>query len=640
MKKLLAAISLVFSLAAPAGAQERILEYTSNITVNSDASLDVNEHITVQSEGRDIRRGIYRDFPTVYKDKSGRVRRAGFTLTSTMRDGHAEPYHTQDLGGGIRVYLGDSNVFLQPGVYSYDISYHTTGWMRFFDKYDELYWNVTGNGWKFPIDNVRAIVNLPPGANYTQLAAYTGYEGATGKDYSYFDKQPGQVIFTTTRMLGASEGLTVAVGFPKGFIPETTPKTSYWSENRGVMIALLFFGILLTYYYKAWDQAGRNPKAGTIIPLFSPPANLSPAECSYINDMGGDASKQFTASIVNSAVKGYLDIIYEGNKKYTLKKNSHAREELLSAEEKEVMENIFLSGDMVLVGGTDVAIGKRLSLAQAEMGKVLKKKWANKAFITNGKYILPGIFISLAVMFGIFIQINDSAGIAGVKINEQDFQRAPAFFFIAFWSIFAFGILYAFIWTLKSTLAKKSGSAGIMLFLLLFLAAFFGSELYLLYKIGQSVGMLTPALIFGTYFLNYWMPAWLKAPTTQGRSLMDKIEGFKMYLDVAEVNRMKIFNPPEVTPDIFEKYLPYAIALDLEQQWGEKFAQQLAKTGASNDYHPLWYGGSSFSSHNFSDFGSGLSSGLSSSISSSTSSGSGGGGSSGGGGGGGGGGGW
>ena len=127
---------------------------------------------------------------------------------------------------------------------------------------------------------------------------------------------------------------------------------------------------------------------------------------------------------------------------------------------------------------------------------------------------------------------------------------------------------------------------------------------------------------------------------------MDQVEGFKMYLSVAEEERLQLLHPPDKTPELFEKYLPYAFALDVENEWSEQFAEvlaQAAKNGQS--YTPTWYDGNSWKSQNFSGLATGLGNNLSNSIAAaatppSSISGSGGGGSSGGGGGGGGGSGW
>jgi uncharacterized membrane protein len=119
-----------------------------------------------------------------------------------------------------------------------------------------------------------------------------------------------------------------------------------------------------------------------------------------------------------------------------------------------------------------------------------------------------------------------------------------------------------------------------------------------------------------------------------------------MYLGVAEKDRLYSVKEPERTPELFESFLPYALALNVENQWAERFSDILASIEKdSTAYKPGWYSGATWSTLGAAGFASSLSGSLSSTISSSStapgsSSGGGGGGSSGGGGGGGGGGGW
>jgi uncharacterized membrane protein len=142
----------------------------------------------------------------------------------------------------------------------------------------------------------------------------------------------------------------------------------------------------------------------------------------------------------------------------------------------------------------------------------------------------------------------------------------------------------------------------------------------------------------------------LRAPTVAGRKLLDQIEGFRMYLSTAEEERLKVLHPPEKTPELFEKYLPYALALDCENEWNAKFATVLAAAAAAGAATaPIWYSGSHWDASRPGSFTTSLGSSLASSTAAASvapgsrsygGGGSSGGGSSGGGGGGGGGGGW
>jgi uncharacterized membrane protein len=127
----------------------------------------------------------------------------------------------------------------------------------------------------------------------------------------------------------------------------------------------------------------------------------------------------------------------------------------------------------------------------------------------------------------------------------------------------------------------------------------------------------------------------MAAPSKAGRVLMDRIEGFEMYMRTAEEDRLEILNPPEHTPELFERLVPYAVALGVSHQWSAKFADVLANAAA-----PSWYSGSTrFDLDSFDlNFGHAVSS--TTTPPSRSSGGSGGGGFSGGGGGGGGGRGW
>ena len=141
---------LVVGQKPAAAANERIGAFHSRIVVHPDASLTVTETITVNSEGQEIKRGIIREFPTKYQDKHGHTVRVGFEIVEIRRDGQLEPYHTEKAANGVKIYIGQKDVLLQPGKHTYTITYQTTRQLGFFKDYDELYWNVTGNGWTFP----------------------------------------------------------------------------------------------------------------------------------------------------------------------------------------------------------------------------------------------------------------------------------------------------------------------------------------------------------------------------------------------------------------------------------------------------------------------------------------------------------
>ena len=301
---------LLVTLALPVAAREAITSFISDVTVNTDGSLDVRETITIRAEGDQIRHGILRDFPTTYKTKSGTSMKVGFEVVGVKRNGRDEPFSTESISNGKRIKIGDGNVFLDTGEYTYDIAYHTTRQIGFFDNFDELYWNATGNGWTFPIDKAKAIIRLPDGAIIQSNSIYTGAFGSAGHDARVLQSSGNRFSAETTQPLDREEGFTVAVSWQKGIV---APPTAAELQKDWIADNIGFFTLFATalgvglYYVWAWVKVGRDPPTGVIAPLFFPPEGLGAAGVRYVWKQGYD-DKAFAAGIVGLAVKGRMKI--------------------------------------------------------------------------------------------------------------------------------------------------------------------------------------------------------------------------------------------------------------------------------------------------------------------------------------------
>jgi len=133
MKRCLAPCLLVLAaaaaLAAPAPAtrhQERILSYNTRVTVQEDGLLAVRETIKVHATGQKIKRGIYRDIPTIYPGPLLTRKTVKLIVRSVQRDGKPEPYHIRGRSNGRAIYIGKESVLLRPGDYTYTITYTCT----------------------------------------------------------------------------------------------------------------------------------------------------------------------------------------------------------------------------------------------------------------------------------------------------------------------------------------------------------------------------------------------------------------------------------------------------------------------------------------------------------------------------------
>src|SRR5215472_677740 len=251
---LLALVGLACSAVAQTDDEpvERIRSFDSQIRLNADGSMQVQETIEVQAAGIEIHHGIYRDFPTRYKDFFGNRYTVMFEIVSVQRDGHTEPHHTESLANGVRVYFGDKNTLISPGVHRYIFTYQTNRQLGFFEDHDEFYWNVTGTGWIFPIDLATATVILPPQIHnfVSGLNGYTGAMGERGKQFTASRDEEGNPYFRT-ETLAPHQGLTIVVTWPKGLIAEPSQAQKfkwYISDNRNAAVGLLGLMVVLAYY--------------------------------------------------------------------------------------------------------------------------------------------------------------------------------------------------------------------------------------------------------------------------------------------------------------------------------------------------------------------------------------------------------
>jgi uncharacterized membrane protein len=256
-------------------------------------------------------------------------------------------------------------------------------------------------------------------------------------------------------------------------------------------------------------------------------------------------------------------------------------------------------------------------------------------FVTNRRYLIPGVLLSVAAL----------AGIVAAETFSLRIALGVGCFWLAIWNVFTVILVRQALRQWKGTraagsnpkLVKQARSSA--LFALPFVAADVVGLCVLAWTTSVFVFLILLALVGA----NLLFHSALKAPTRAGRELLDKIEGFLVYLRSVDGNRLNQLMPPEKTPELFDRYLPYALALDCELAWAQQFSTVLETAKQSDDYSPYWYvGNGPFPMLAFpTAFGASFSNAIaSSSTTPGSSSGTGDGGFSGGGGGGGGGGGW
>ena len=83
----------------------------------------------------------------------------------------------------------------------------------------------------------------------------------------------------------------------------------------------------------------------------------------------------------------------------------------------------------------------------------------------------------------------------------------------------------------------------------------------------------------------------IKRSSKEKQALRSRLLGFKMYLSAAEEKQLQHFNPPTMTPEVFEKYLPYAVAFKVEKIRGVRSQNMISSALVEPNYRPGWYSG-------------------------------------------------
>jgi hypothetical protein len=566
-------LALLAVTASPAAAEERITRFLSEVTVARNGGLEVTETIRLQAESRQIRHGFVRDFPILYRRGDATYTRVGFTIESVMRDGAPESFVTQAVSNGVRLRIGREDTWLSRGEHEYVIRYRTTRQIGRFADVDELTWNATGNGWTFAINAAEARITLPDAVSFRHSAVYTGPQGATAGDAILSEEKPGQIVFRTTRALPAGSGMTILAAWPKGVVdsPNRWQLTQWWIDDHRSEVTAVLALLLLVAYYAAWFALGRGPRRGTIIPLFAPPAGFSAADVRYVDRAGFD-NRALTAAIVELAVLRHV-MIHQWGMSARLERRDGASK--IGGAEQAVKSKLFAGANAVDLIESNHRL---LARARTALHDVLTATH-ERLFRRHGVYAFIGLALWLAATLVSFVTFAEPMSAAGAS------------WLLVLGLIYPAGLIIGGTAILRRAPPRgrrarlvRLGGSGLAL-----AGAALGIYSWLDVA-GVSPAVLPGMVSLATAPLTILGFSFLTAPTVAGRRIKDHVDGFRQYLAIAEEDRLEALNPPEKTPELFERFLPYAIALDVENSWARKFAGVLA-TAAAGTVIGAWYKG-------------------------------------------------
>jgi hypothetical protein len=484
----------------------------------------------------DNNHGILRAIPNHYKKH--RLQLKVHEVASPS--GAPAQYTTYQSGDHTVLKIGDPDRTVTDAQ-SYTIDYSLSNVIGFYKEHDELYWNINGTQWTQPFERVTVRVQLPDGLKLDSHVpiCYTGSFGASEQACAISYNQADHVLVAqTNRKLSGGENLSIVAGFEKGFF-----EPSAWHETlgeyRGTIMKLLLPIVLIGgLAWRHWYKYGRDAKGrGTIVPEYEAPDGLKPIEAGTIADFRTD-NNDITATIIDLAIRGYIKII-------ETKKVRKLRKDTITYSLR--LENNDLGG----------LPDFEQSLLQAVFAKQEKGEEVDLSVL---KYKLSSEATKLR------------QSIKQSLVTRDYFRKTPVSTSLRF----GLKLAGAFFVGLIMTIVFQGGAAVVGLII--------GSALAIIFLV------LMPSR------------------TPKGVAAKEGILGLKMYLEVAESERIKKLQSPNApysasslaeatqgrpksaepkkTVELFEKLLPFAVVLGVEQQWAKQF-EHIYRT------QPDWYQGSS-----------------------------------------------
>lgn len=401
------------------------IEYELGINEDKRSTLTTTETITANFPNRDENRGILREIPHEYDDHKVRLK----IESVTDAEGKSIEYETETSGDMTTVRIGDPDEYVN-GRQVYQIKYTQQDVTKSYESStgsDEFYWDTNGTGWRVPIDRLSVTLKIDESLRDRLTGETACYIGSEGSGDSCTFEETGQGYSVRTESLDRGENVTIAVGFELGTFAEFEPtlwdKYVEFMQGTWVIIGVIG-GALLVAFSFYWNKLhNRKDEVGTIVNQFLPPKDMSVSAASMLYSR---PQTQYTAQLLDLAVRGYIQIIETKPKKSWMSPAKHDIEikkesSDLLAEEREVIVDLFHSESL--------AVGTRINLQKVSKSAEYAKKRAddttnllnafNQHYVYREKkpelsrkfYITGSVVLVIAL-----VTLNFVAGIIGVII--------------------------------------------------------------------------------------------------------------------------------------------------------------------------------------------------------------------------------
>jgi hypothetical protein len=557
---------------------DRIVSFASDVTLRKDATLEIREEFVAHSEGDYFRYGMVRDLPIdsearwdrrlvgkYQKDTGIRVK-----ILEVSEDGTPVSYEQGSDSAYEQVRIAPWEP-LAPGDHRFVVRYEADGVTQFLAGHDQLYWNALGHYWRLPADEAVLRVHLPPEvpAGVVTVEAYAGGRGAGATPGPFGGKLLEHSAIADgfefrTANLRTAQSLSVSLTWPKGFL--APPALGPLAHDGGLLIAP---ALLLLYYVVVWLALGRQPQRGAIAIQYQPPQGLSPAAMRYIRTTGCDG-RTLAATIAQLAARGCIEIEpQDGKYKLTQLKSVDPKslQPSLAPEELGLFYELFEDGPTVVL---DTKNSGPLNRYLLQINVEMQKRLSNVYFTRNARWLVLGTFASFL-----------TAIVMALTAHGRN-SDLMTLLFLTWWFFFCFFLLGLIavmtILPAWSRIMRGLGGAKEVLIGSAIVAVFGAGGGFVLWQLKSSASLAYALSLLALVFINLVAFPALKRLTPQGRQTLEQIEGFRLFLQKVEQDRMQRLSAADPHSAASSEFMPYAIALEVREPWGDHLAEACVVT--------------------------------------------------------------
>ena len=321
---------------------------------------------------------------------------------------------------------------------------------------------------------------------------------------------------------------------------------------------------VIGYYVFLWVREGSH-NSGSVVIQYSPPRELSPAMLRYVWKERFD-DRTFWACILSLLSNGLVTMECREGNTFVRKNGNAAKPVSIAVEEKVLLNALFHRKKRESLSIDDATAAYAIWQVAQELRKAAVGKW----FYDNRKSVLVGTLLSLvASCVAVNPQSIEQLGALGLALCFM----APSGYYLFFVLLRLADLFRVFRGRFQWAAFSQ---VGVLLFLMCSCIVSLAIGSVVLAGNSSVVALAATGLLVA---VNVGSLLWLRMPIKSGQELLDSIEGFREFLRSVERLPMDRPDAPSIRAGLYEKYLPYAVALEVEQSWSDSFV------AANSSYH-------------------------------------------------------